>query len=125
MLLVVLAGIALLLAAIGIYSLIGYTVAQRTHEIGVRMALGAARADVVRMVVRQGAPLADIGIACGLAGAFALTRLLGSLLFGVGVTDPVTFVGAPVGLLLVVLMGTLIPALRATRISPVVALRYE
>ena len=124
MLLALFAGIALLLAAVGIYGLIAYSVAQRTHEIGVRMALGAAQADVVRMVVRQGAALAAIGIVLGLAGAFALTRLL-TMLFGIGVTDALTFAAAPLGLMLVVLLATLLPALRATRISPVVALRYE
>jgi putative ABC transport system permease protein len=125
MLLGLFAGIALLLAAVGIYGLIAYSVAQRTHEIGVRMALGAARADVVRMVVRQGATLAAIGIVLGLGGAFALTRLLKTMLFGIGVTDSLTFAAAPLGMMLVVLLATFVPALRATRISPVVALRYE
>jgi putative ABC transport system permease protein len=125
MLLSLFAGIALLLAAVGIYGLIAYSVAQRTHEIGVRMALGAAQADVVRMVARQSASLAVIGIALGLGGAFVLTRLLKTMLFGVGVADALTFVAAPVGILLVVLLATFFPALRATRISPVVALRYE
>ncbi len=123
MLLALFAAIALLLAAVGIYGLIAYTVAQRTHEIGVRMALGAAQADVVRMILQQGALLAAIGIAVGLTGAFVLTRLLKSMLFGIGVTDALTFAAAPVGLLLVVLFATAIPALRATRISPVQALR--
>ena len=125
MLLALFAGIALLLAAVGIYGLIAYSVAQRTHEIGVRMALGAARTDVLRMVLRQGASLAAIGIAIGLAGAFALTRLLQTMLFGIGATDALTFAAAPVGIMLVVLLATFVPALRATRISPVVALRYE
>jgi putative ABC transport system permease protein len=125
MLLGLFAGIALLLAAVGIYGLIAYSVAQRTHEIGVRMALGAARADVVRMVVRQGARLAAIGIVLGLGGALALTRLLKTMLFGIGVTDALTFLAAPLGMMLVVLLATFIPAIRATRISPVVALRYE
>jgi putative ABC transport system permease protein len=125
MLLGLFAGIALLLAAVGIYGLIAYSVAQRTHEIGVRMALGAARADVVRMVVRQGARLAAIGIALGLGGALALTRLLKTMLFGIGVTDALTFAAAPLGMMLVVLLATFVPAIRATRISPVVALRYE
>ena len=125
MLLALFAAIALLLAAVGIYGLIAYTVAQRTHEIGVRMALGAAQADVVRMVLQQGALLAAIGIAIGLTGAFALTRLLKSMLFGIGVTDALTFAAAPLGLLLVVLLATAVPALRATRISPVQALRWE
>jgi putative ABC transport system permease protein len=125
MLLGLFAGIALLLAAVGIYGLIAYSVAQRTHEIGVRMALGAARADVVRMVVRQGASLAAIGIVLGLCGAFVLTRLLETMLFGIGVTDALTFAAAPVGMMVVVLLATFLPAFRATRISPVVALRYE
>lgn len=89
------------------------------------MALGAAQGHVMQMVVRQAASLAAIGIAIGLAGAFALTRLLKTLLFGVGVTDAMTFAAAPVGIMLVVLIATFVPAIRATRISPVVALRYE
>jgi putative ABC transport system permease protein len=125
MLLALFAGIALLLAAVGIYGLIAYSVAQRTHEIGVRMALGADRAAVVRMVVRQGATLAAIGIVLGLAGAFGLTRLLRTMLFGIDVTDPWTFLSAPAAILIVVLLATFLPALRSTRISPVVALRYE
>jgi putative ABC transport system permease protein len=125
MLLGVFAGIALLLAAVGIYGLIAYSVAQRTHEFGVRLALGAARADVVRMVVREGISLAVAGIALGLAGALAMTRLLKTMLFDVGVTDATTFAAAPLGMLLVVLLATFVPALRATRISPVQALRYE
>ncbi len=125
MLLALFAGIALMLAAVGIYGLIAYSVAQRRHEIGVRIALGAARADVVRMVVRQGLSLATVGIVLGLVGAFALTRLLETMLFGIGVTDALTFAAAPVGMLLVVLLATSLPALRATRISPVVALRSE
>jgi putative ABC transport system permease protein len=125
MLLSLFAGIALLLAAVGIYGLIAYSVAQRTREIGVRMALGAARADVVRMVVRQSASLAVIGVVLGLGGALVLTRLLKTMLFGIDAADVLTFAAAPVGILLVVLAATFIPALRATRISPVVALRYE
>jgi putative ABC transport system permease protein len=119
------AGIALLLAVIGIYGLIAYSVAQRTHEIGVRMALGAAPVEVVRMVVRQGASLVAIGIVLGLGGAFALTRLLKTMLFGIGATDALTFVASSLGIVLVVLLATALPALRATRISPVAALRYE
>ena len=117
MLLALFATIALLLAAVGIYGLVAYSVAQRTHEIGIRMALGAARTDVIGMVVRQSAVLASAGIAIGLAGAFALTRLLKSMLFGIGVTDTLTFAAAPLGMLLVVLMATLVPALRASRIA--------
>ena len=125
MLLSLFAGIALLMAAVGIYGLIAYSVAQRTHEIGVRMALGAAQADVVGMVVRQGMSLAVIGIVLGIGGAFALSRLLKTLLFGISVTDTMTFAVAPLGMMLVVLLATFVPALRATRISPVAALRYE
>jgi predicted permease len=124
-LLVLFAGIAFLLAAVGIYGLIAYWVAQRSHEIGVRMALGAAPAGVMRMVVGQGASLAAIGIVIGLAGALALTHLLKTMLFGVGVTDALTFAAAPLGIVLMVLLASLVPALRATRISPVVALRSE
>jgi len=125
MLLSLFAGIALLLAAVGIYGLIAYSVAQRTHEIGVRMALGAARADVVRMVLHQGARLAAAGAVIGLCGAFLLTRLLRSMLFEIDVTDAATFAVAPAALMLVVFAATLIPALRATRISPLTALRSE
>ena len=125
MLLGLFAGIAILLAAVGIYGLIAYSVAQRTHEIGVRIALGATQGDVVRMVVGQGASLAAIGIAIGLGGAFALTHLLKTMLFGIGATDALTFAAAPLGLMAVVLLATFLPALRATRTSPVVALRYE
>ncbi len=119
------AGIALLLAAVGIYGLIAYSVAQRTHEIGVRMALGADQADVFRMVVRQSAALATLGIVLGLGGAFVLTRWLRTMLFGIAAADTLTFVAAPLVIMLVVLLATFVPALRATRISPVVALRYE
>ena len=125
MLLALFAGIALLLAAVGIYGLIAYSVAQRTQEIGARMALGAARADVVAMVVRQGALLAAAGIAIGLAGALVLTRLLKTMLFGIDATDALTFAAAPSGLMLVAVVATFLPALRATRVSPVVALRHE
>jgi putative ABC transport system permease protein len=119
------AAIALTLASIGIYGLIAYWVAQRTHEIGVRMALGAVQSHVMRMVVRQGVSLAAIGIAIGLGGAVVLTRFLETMLFGVEVTDTLTFVAAPFAILLVVLLATFVPAFRATQVSPVVALRYE
>jgi putative ABC transport system permease protein len=125
MLLSLFAGMALLLAAVGIYGVIAYSVAQRTHEIGVRMALGAARADVVRMVVRQSASLAMVGIMLVLGGAFVLTRYIKTMLFGIGVADALTFMAAPLGIMLVVLLATFLPALPATRISPLVALRYE
>jgi putative ABC transport system permease protein len=124
-LLALFAGIALLLAAVGIYGVIAYSVVRRTHEIGVRMALGAGRSNVLGLMMLQGARLALIGIALGLAGAFILTRLLSTLLFGVGATDPFTFAAVALGLLAVALLATFIPAHRATRISPVTALRYE
>jgi putative ABC transport system permease protein len=125
MLLSLFAAIALVLAVVGIYGLIAYWVAQRTQEIGVRMALGAAPVEVMKMVVRQGVLLAAAGIAIGLSGAFALTHLLSTMLFGIGVMDGLTFASAPLGIMLVVLLATLLPAFRATQISPVVALRYE
>jgi putative ABC transport system permease protein len=125
MLLGLFAGIALLLAVVGIYGLIAYWVTQRTHEIGLRMALGAAPMEVMRMVLRQGAVLGAVGVVIGLTGAFTLTRLLKTMLFGISMTDALTFVAAPLGIMLVVLLAAFVPAFRATQISPVVALRWE
>ena len=119
------AAVALLLAAIGIYGVIAYAVGQRTREFGVRISLGANRLDVLRLVVRQGIVLTAIGMLAGLAGAFALTRLMSSLLSGVAATDPLTFAAGAALLAASALAACLIPALRATRVDPVVALRCE
>jgi predicted permease len=125
LLLTLFAAIALLLAAIGIYGLISYGVEQRTQEIGIRVALGAARGDVLRMIVMQGAKLAVIGVAAGLAAAFGLTRFLASLLYGVKAADPITFAAVALAIGLVALTASYIPALRAAAVDPNQALRHE
>jgi putative ABC transport system permease protein len=124
-LLTVFALLALTLAAVGLYGVVSYSVSQRTHEIGIRMALGAGREDVVRMVLGQGFRLTLFGLLLGITAAFGLTRFLSSLLFAVRPVDYVTFLGVAILLGVIALFATLIPARRATKVDPLVALRYE
>ncbi|HYK87869.1 MAG TPA: FtsX-like permease family protein [Acidobacteriota bacterium] len=119
------AGLALVLSSIGVYGVISYLVGQRSHEIGIRMALGAQRADVLRLMLGEGLRMAGVGVLIGLGVAFGITRLMSNMLFGVKATDPLTFAGVAVILSAVAFAASFIPARRATRVDPIVALREE
>jgi ABC-type antimicrobial peptide transport system permease subunit len=124
-LLVAFSAVALLLAAVGIYGVISYSVAERTHEIGLRAALGADANNLRRLVLGNALLLAVVGLTCGAIGTYGLGRALSTLLFGVGAHDPVTIVGAAVVVVIVSLAASYVPARRATKVDPIVALRYD
>ncbi len=119
------AGLALLLTVIGLYGVMSYTVTQRTRELGLRMALGAQTRDVLKLVIKQGMGLVLLGAVIGVAGAVALTRVMKSWLFGVSATDPLTFTAVALLLTLVALLACFVPARRATKVDPLVALKCE
>ena len=119
------AALALVLACIGLYGLLSYEVACRTRELGIRVALGAQHRDLSRLVIRQGILLALIGAAIGIAAAVGVTRFMASMLFGIKATDPATFIGVAIMLVVVALAACYIPARRAMKVDPMVALRYE
>jgi putative ABC transport system permease protein len=125
MLLAIFAGTALLLTAIGIYGVMAYSVSQRTNEIGIRIALGAGKNSIFRLVVGQAMTIVAISLVVGLLGAFAATRLLNSLLFGIGASDPLTFFAIMLLVSVVAFLAAWLPARRATRVNPIIALRAE
>jgi putative ABC transport system permease protein len=125
LLLAIFAGVALVLASVGLYGVMNYSATQRTHEVGIRMALGATRADIMRLVVGNGMLLTLIGIGIGVVASIGLTRVMQSFLFGVGATDAITFISVSLLLIAVALVANYIPARKATRVNPVIALRYE
>lgn len=119
------ATVALLLSAIGIYGVISYSVVQRTHEIGVRAALGASKGNVLTLILKHGLLMAGMGLVLGFLGAMALTRILSTLLFGVGARDPITIAGVGAILAVVAMLASYVPARRAAKVDPMICLRYE